>query len=187
MTFALNIANAPRIDTARLLLRLPEARDFERYAELMADAQAARHIGGSMSRPEAWRKFLLMPGAWMLQGFGMFSVTERDSGRWLGLAGPWQPQGWPGTEIGYSFHPDAWGKGYATEACAATIDWVFAHLGWSEVIHTIAPANAGSQKVAMRLGSRLRGPGRLPPPLEAQPVEIWGQTREEWDMRRSAQ
>ncbi|PZO66099.1 MAG: N-acetyltransferase [Pseudoxanthomonas suwonensis] len=184
MAFTLQIANAPRIETARLLLRLPQASDFHRYAELMTDPSAAQHIGGGMSRADAWRKFLQMPGAWMLQGFGMFSVIDRHSGLWLGQAGPWQPEGWPGTEIGYSFHPDAWGRGYATEACVAAIDWAFAQLGWDEVLHTIAPANTDSQKVAMRLGSRLRGPGKLPPPLDSHRVDLWGQTRAEWAARR---
>ena len=45
-----------------------------------------------------------MPGAWVLQGFGMFSVVEKSSGRWLGQAGPWKPEGWPGNEIGWTFH-----------------------------------------------------------------------------------
>jgi RimJ/RimL family protein N-acetyltransferase len=57
-------------------------------------------------------------------------------------------------------------------------------LGWSEVIHSIAPANTASQAVAARLGSRNRGPGRLPAPLDAHPIDIWGQTREEWFARR---
>jgi RimJ/RimL family protein N-acetyltransferase len=119
----------------------------------------------------------------MLQGFAMFSVIEKASGRWMGQAGPWQPDGWPGTEVGYSFHPDARGKGYATEACAAAMDWAFDVLGWSEVIHSIAPANIASQAVAQRLGSRNRGPGKLPAPLDAQAIDIWGQTREEWAAR----
>lgn len=120
----------------------------------------------------------------MLQGFAMFAVIEKASGRWMGQAGPWCPDGWPGTEVGYSFHMDARGKGYATEAASATMDWVFEQLGWSEVIHSIAPANSASQAVARRLGSRLRGPGTLPPPLDRHPVEIWGQTRADWQARR---
>ena len=32
----------------------------------------------------------------------MFSVIEKDSGRWIGRIGPWQPEGWPGTEVGWS-------------------------------------------------------------------------------------
>jgi RimJ/RimL family protein N-acetyltransferase len=80
---------------------------------------------------------------------------------------------------------DAWGNGYATEGAIAAIDWAFDTLGWTEVIHTIAPDNIASQAVARRLGSTLRGPGRLPPPLEQATIEIWGQTREQWFARRA--
>jgi RimJ/RimL family protein N-acetyltransferase len=172
-----------RIETPRLILRTPRIEDFERFAEMLGD-QSSHHIGGPLLRHEAWRRFLQAPGAWMVQGFAMFSVIEKASGRWMGQAGPWQPDGWPGTEVGYAFHMDARGKGYATEACAAAMDWAFDVLGWSEVIHSIAPTNTASQAVAQRLGSRNRGPGKLPPPLDAHPIDIWGQTREEWTARR---
>lgn len=173
------------IATERLILRLPRVEDFERYAELFAH-EGSHHIGGPLTRGDAWRRFLQMPGAWMLQGFAMFSVVEKASGLWVGQAGPWQPDGWPGTEIGYALHPEAWGKGYATEACAAATDWAFQTLGWTDVIHSIDPTNIASQAVAKRLGSRIRGPGKLPPPLDSHPIDIWGQTREEWFARRGA-
>ena len=173
-----------RIETRRLVLRVPRIEDFDRFAELIADEDAARHIGGHAPRAAAWRRFLQQPGAWMLQGFGMFSVLDRETGRWLGQLGPWRPEGWPGNEIGYSFHPDAWGRGYATEAAVAAIDWSLEHLGWDDFIHCIAPANLASQKVAQRLGSRLKGPGRLPAPYEDAPVEVWGQTAAQWQDHR---
>jgi len=177
-------ATAPSLETARLILRVPHVADFERYAELMADEQAARYIGGQLGRAAAWRRFLQMPGAWMIQGFAMFSVLEKSSGLWLGQLGPWKPEGWPGNEIGWSFHPDAWGRGYATEAARAAIDWAFDTLGWTEVIHCIDPANVPSQQLAQRLGSRNRGRVRMPAPYEDLPTELWGQTREEWFARR---
>ena len=176
----------PTLETERLILRPPVLEDFEGVAELLADEEAARHIGGHMPREAAWRRFLQMPGAWAMQGFAMFSVVDKASGRWLGRAGPWQPEGWPGTEVGWSFLRSAWGKGYAREAAIAAIDWSFDHLGWTEVIHSIAPANTASQALAARLGSVNRGPGRLPPPNQDSPVDIWGQSREEWRARRAS-
>ncbi|MDQ3287420.1 MAG: GNAT family N-acetyltransferase [Pseudomonadota bacterium] len=175
---------APMIETERLILRLPEASDFEGFAGLSGDEEAARYIGGAMPRAAAWRKFLQMPGAWAIQGFGMFAVVEKQSGRWIGNAGPWQPEGWPGTEVGWSLLRSNWGKGYAFEAATASIDWAFGHLGWSEVIHSIHPDNRPSQVLAQRLGSSNRGPGKLPAPFEDSPTEIWGQTREQWFARR---
>lgn len=175
----------PTLETERLILRPPLREDFEGVAELLDDEEAARHIGGRMPRTAAWRNFLQMPGAWAMQGYAMFSVIDKSSGRWIGRAGPWQPEGWPGTEVGWSFLRSAWGQGYAREAAIASIDWAFDHLGWSEVIHSIAPANHASQALARRLGSVNRGPGRLPPPHEEVQVDIWGQSREEWFARRS--
>ena len=173
----------PILETERLLLRVQQAGDFERYAEMLAHPSSL-HIGGPLLRHEAWRRFLQMPGAWMVQGFAMFSVVEKSSGRWMGQAGPWCPDGWPGTEVGYSFHMDARGKGYATEACAAAMDYAFDTLGWDEVIHSISPENTASQTVAQRLGSRNRGPGKLPPPLDVHAIEIWAQSRAEWAENR---
>ena len=99
--------------------------------------------------------------------------------------GPWKPDGWPGNEIGYVFHPDAWGKGYAVESAVAAIDWSFANLGWDDIIHCISPDNTASQKVAERLGStRLRRGRLLPAPADDQEVDVWGQTRAEWQQNR---
>ncbi len=178
------MANGPTIETERLVLRLPRLEDFEPYAELQGDEEASRYIGGLMPRAAAWRRFLQMPGAWAVQGFAMFSVIERESGRWLGQMGPWRPEGWPGNEIGYAFHRSAWGRGYATESALAAIDWTFANLGWDEIIHCIDPENRASRALAERLGSRNRGPGKLPPPFESAPIDVWGQTRAEWSKNR---
>lgn len=173
-----------RLETPRLLLRPTAPEDFESWAGFMADAEAVRFIGGVQPRAVAWRGFVAMAGSWAIQGFAMFSVVEKASGRWIGRVGPWCPEGWPGTEVGWSLARDAWGKGYATEAAAATIDWAFERLGWAEVIHTIAPDNVASQAVARRLGSSKLRQGRLPPPFDAEPIDVWGQTREAWFARR---
>ncbi|MBW8725475.1 MAG: GNAT family N-acetyltransferase [Inquilinus limosus] len=172
----------PVLETARLILRPIRAEDFDAWAEFMADPEATRFLGGALTRPAAWRGFIMVAGAWAMQGFAMFSVIEKATGRWVGRLGPWQPEGWPGTEVGWGLCRAAWGKGYATEGAAATIDWAFDHLGWTEVIHCIAPDNEPSKAVARRLGSRFHGLDQLPAPIDTE-VEIWGQTREEWRSR----
>ena len=174
----------PVLETERLILRVQRAEDFDGFAELFADEEACRYIGGHMPRAAAWRKFLQMPGAWLIQGFAMFAVIEKSSGEFLGNIGPWQPEGWPGTEVGWALRRMAWGKGYALEAATAAIDWAFVELGWTDVIHSIDLDNVSSQELARRLGSSNRGPGKLPPPFEEVAIEIWGQTREEWFARR---
>jgi RimJ/RimL family protein N-acetyltransferase len=177
-------SSGPSLETPRLILRLPQLSDFDGYAELVGDEETARYIGGHMPRAAAWRKFLQMPGAWAIQGFAMFSVVEKSSGRWLGQMGPWHPEGWPGTEVGWAFKRSAWGQGYATEAAIAAVDWAFTQLGWDEVIHSIHPDNVASQRLAGRLGSTNRGRGRLPEPFEDSPIDVWGQTRAQWRAHR---
>jgi len=112
-----------QLETPRLLLRLPRADELDAWAGMMADAEAARFIGGVMPRAVTWRALMTMIGAWHANGFAMFSVYEKATGRWVGRLGPWMPEGWPGTEVGWAIVRDCWGKGYAPEGAAAATDW----------------------------------------------------------------
>lgn len=177
-------APGPTLETERLILRPPRREDFDGFVGLMSDPEAARYIGGVQPPAAVWRGVMAMAGAWTLEGFAMFSVIEKSSGRWIGRLGPWSPHGWPGTEVGWALISEAQGKGYALEGSSAAIDWAFNALGWEEVIHTIAPENRASRKLAQRLGSTLRGPGQLPAPFESFEVDVWGQSRDAWQARR---
>ena len=169
-----------QVETPRLILRVPRLEDLDPWAAMMADEETARFIGGVVSREVMWRGLMTMIGAWHATGVSMFSVVEKSTGRWVGRLGPWMPEGWPGPEVGWAIVRDRWGRGYATEGAAAAMEFAFNRLGWTDVIHSIAPDNIASQHVARKLGSRNRGPGRLPPPFTESPVDIWGQTLEEW-------
>jgi len=147
---------------------------------MMADEQVAERIGGVQTPALAWRGFMGVAGAWHLLGYAMFSVIERSSGRWIGRLGPWSPPGWPGKEIGWAIVRECWGRGYAPEGAAAAADWAFEQLGWTDMIHVIAPDNLASQAVARKLGSTNRGPGKLPPPHDNLAIDLWGQSREQW-------
>jgi RimJ/RimL family protein N-acetyltransferase len=177
-------AQAPVLETDRLILRPPAAEDFEAWAAFAADEQTMRHIGGVQARSVAWRSICTMTGAWSIRGFSMFSVIEKASGRWIGRLGPWQPEDWPGTEVGWGLTRDVWGQGYATEGATAAMDFAFDVLGWSEAIHTIDPENAASQAVARRLGSTILRRSAMPAPYEEMVVDVWGQSREQWRARR---
>ncbi|HST93102.1 MAG TPA: GNAT family N-acetyltransferase [Brevundimonas sp.] len=177
--------SGPVLETERLTLRPIAMEDFPRWAEMMADPEAARFLGGPQPAATAWRGFMTMAGAWSLTGVSMFSVIERETGLWLGRIGPWRPEGWPGTEVGWGLHPDAQGKGYGVEAATAAIDYAFDVLGWTDVIHCIDPQNTPSQRLAERLGSSNLGPTRLPPPFHELAMERWGQSREQWRARRA--
>lgn len=172
-----------QLETERLILRPPQKQDFDAWCAWCADAEAMKHLGGVSPPPVVWRSIRGMAGNWALDGYSMFSVIEKASGRWVGRLGPWQPHDWPGTEVGWGLVREVWGKGYATEGAAATIDWAFDHLGWQEVIHTIVPENVNSQAVAKRLGSTILRDGWLPAPINSATV-VWGQTKDQWKARR---
>lgn len=172
-----------RIETDRLILRLPRVEDLDAWAAMMADEQAAKFIGGVTPRSVTWRGLMTMIGCWHAMGFAMFSVIEKSSGRWVGRLGPWMPDGWPGPEVGWAIARDCWGRGYATEGATAATNWAFDHLGWDRVIHSIDPENTASQAVAHKLGSRNLGRGTLPPPFHDATIDIWGQSRAEWHGR----
>jgi len=179
------IAPGPTLETARLILRPTAEEDLDGWAEMMGKAETSRFIGGPIERAAAWRGMASMAGSWAIKGFGMFSLVEKETGLWVGRIGPWQPEGWPGTEVGWGLHGRAQGKGYGVEAATAAIDWAFDTLGWTEVIHCIDPDNTPSQKLAERIGSYNQGPTQMPAPFQDMPVDKWGQTREEWMTRRA--
>lgn len=177
---------SPVIETPRLILRPPTLEDLPDWVRFAAHEETMRHLGGVQSASNAWRSLMTMMGAWTAHGFAMFSVIEKSSGQWIGRIGPWQPLDWPGTEVGWGLHADYWRKGYALEAAAATIDWSFENLGWSEVIHTIVPENIASISLAEKLGSKYQGQAVLPAPISLE-VGVWQQTRDQWSENRKRQ
>lgn len=179
------MAIGPTLTTARLVLRPPTQDDFPAFAAMMANAEHVKFIGGALPESMAWRQLAAITGAWSLRGFSMFSVLERDTGQWVGRIGPWMPQGWPGTEVGWGLAPSAMGKGYGVEAATACMDWVVDHLGWTDIIHIIDPANKPSEALAARLGSINLGPTRMPEPMHELQVNAWGQSAQQWRARRA--
>src|SRR5215510_14752255 len=105
----------PTLETPRLILRPPTREDFDAFAEFIADERTAHFLGGVQPRAAAWRQWAAITGAWSLNGFSMFSYIEKANGRWVGRGGPWQPDSWPGTEVGWGVALHAQRRGYARE------------------------------------------------------------------------
>jgi RimJ/RimL family protein N-acetyltransferase len=166
-----------RLETERLFLRrIDPERDFEPWARMMADERAVRFIGGRiLDRAQAWRHMAASIGHWSIRGYGSFSVEHRETGEWIGRVGPFYPEGWPAPEIGWSIVPQHWGKGYATEAGRASIEYAFETLGWQRVIHVIVTGNMQSIAVAKKLGSSFIETQNGLPGVTDQEVEIYGQ------------
>lgn len=176
--------NGPVLVTERLILRPPGADDLDGWAAMAAEADTMEYIGGVAGRAGSWRQLCTMVGAWHISGFAMFSVIERETGAWIGRIGPWRPEGWPGSEVGWGIRAGFAGKGYAHEAAVAAMDFAVDILGWERIIHVIDPANTRSIALARRLGSANLGPTRLPDPYADVRVGAWGQTADQWRAHR---
>src|SRR5256885_15328882 len=146
----------PTLESERLVLRPLGEKDLDAYAAMTADPGVMRYIGEgkTLTRDESWRSIAMLLGHWQLRGFGMWAVTLRGDDRMMGRTGFWQPEGWPGFEIGWLLAPEAQGKGYATESARCALRHAHDVLGKREVISVIYPDNAPSIRVAERIGER---------------------------------
>lgn len=144
----------PHVETPRLLLREWRESDAEAHAAMCADPEVMRYLGGTLDPAASWRRIAEHAGHWALRGFGKWAVERRDTGEWIGRVGPWNPPDWPGVEVGWTLVRGAWGKGYAFEAAAASVQWAWANLACDRVVSLIDPGNAASIRVAQRLGMR---------------------------------
>lgn len=154
--------NVITLETDRLKLRGWRNEDFDAFAELCADPEVMRFLGGKpLDRLEAWRQFAFHVGHWELRGYGHWLVEEKSTGRLAGRVGFMNPVGWPAFEIGWTLKREFWGKGYATEAARRALQYGFNELDKSHIISLIHPENKASIRVAERLGETLEGKTEL--------------------------
>src|SRR5213592_2121688 len=141
------------LETDRLTLRMLRESDLDAYAEMCGDPEVMRYIGDGqpLARPMAWRNLAMMVGHWSLRGYGLWAVEERASGALVGRIGFWNPDGWPGVELGWMLRQAYWGRGYATEGARAALQVAFEQWQWPQLISLIHPDNAASIRVAGRL------------------------------------
>ena len=60
-------------------------------------------------------------------------------------------------DVGYRFLPEYWGRGLATEACAASLEFGFNTLGLDQIIGLVLPGNAASSRVLEKVGMQADG------------------------------
>jgi RimJ/RimL family protein N-acetyltransferase len=140
------------IKTERLVLREPEAQDRAAFIELLTSPEVSTYLGGPRSRDEIERE---MPGAPArypghfvadLNGAMIGQIILRRATE----HGP--PAAAGKAEIGYLFLPQAWGFGYAAEACAAALNWFADELPGEPVALFTQTANVRSMRLAAKLG-----------------------------------
>ncbi len=143
----------PVLETERLVLRGPQASDYPAFGGFY-DTDRSRFVGGPMQPRNAWRHFATEIGHWAMRGFGMWTVTLKDTGAPVGLVGCWYPIDWPERELGWILYPEAEGKGIGHEAATAARAHAFGPLGWETAVSYIEPENVRSIALADRLGAR---------------------------------
>jgi RimJ/RimL family protein N-acetyltransferase len=149
----------PTLETERLRLRPYVLSDFDAYAQMWADPDVVRFIGGKpFEREASWGRFVRQLGMWQLMGFGFFAIEEKATGSFLGEGGFHEARrnltpSIEGTmEAGWGLNTAGQGWGYATEAMTAAIGWAQAAFSDRRMTAIIDPDNQPSLHVAKKLG-----------------------------------
>lgn len=159
----------PRLETERLILRLPQASDFPAFEAFQNGPRAAER-GWQMDKPalhDFWHKQF---GRWVMLGYGWFVIERRSDAAALGFVGIGAPADAPEPEIGWTiWRDDAVGQGYAFEAARAVLRFAFDTLGLASIPSYITADNTRSAALAQRLGAVRDGTTLS----GGQPCDIW--------------
>ena len=145
------------LETDRLFLRRPQSSDFEAFAQMFRETEVTQHIGGNLSRADAWARLLRDCGHWALEGFGQFTIIEKASGAYVGKTGfakyerDLGPKAKASVETSWTFRSGFQGLGYAREACRAAQSWYDDRVGGPTAC-LIAERNTSSRRLAAHLG-----------------------------------
>lgn len=143
-------------ETARLTLRRPKLADAPDLLAFMGDVEAMRWTHTQDSVPALRRYLAAHARQHRRTGYGPWTVVARESGAIIGFGGlyedPFDP-GW-GLEVAYFFAPSVWGRGYASELVARSLE--VARQGGASTVRAFAhPENAGSRRVLEKAGFRV--------------------------------
>ncbi len=140
------------LQTERLLLRQPQATDFETYAAFFSDEEASRFYNGPLPKDGAWRVLASDLGHWQLRGYGRWSIIDPISDTMVGSCGLWWPGGYPRSELTWWIMPAARRKGYALEASRAAIRFGYDTLEWELVETHMNDENTAARGLVRKLG-----------------------------------
>jgi ribosomal-protein-alanine N-acetyltransferase len=151
----------PEFETPRLRLRRLRPGDEEFLASLDSDPSVMKHIHqGALSQEEALRYAQMqVEMAAFHWHWGKWLVESREGAAVLGwvelgkLRGPDRDD----LQVGYEFAPAHWGRGYATEAVRALLEYAFGTLELDRVAAIARPENVASLRVLDKLGFRQVG------------------------------
>ena len=150
-----------QLETNRLILRDYAEDDWRRVQEYRSEARYLRYYPEEASSEDRAREFVQMVMGWAAeqprQKFQL-AVTRTSDGMVIGSCGVriTSPEDRE-AEFGCELDPQEWGRGYASEASRAIIDYGFRVLGMHRIwAHTIGD-NLAAVKLAERMGMKLEG------------------------------
>lgn len=146
------------LQTARLRLDPPVPGDAAAVLAIAGNPRAVEHNPSDLVSDQAEAEELVDRWLqhWQLRGFGYWCVRANGSPLVVGYCGlkTMVAREQPVLNLIYRFRPEAWGRGYATEAARAAIDWATTHRPGSTVLARVRPDNGASRSVALKAGLR---------------------------------
>ena len=145
------------LETPRLLLRRWRPDDLDTLARWHVDPELMRHMGKpSFTREEVEADFRRFEQHWAEHGFGLWAAEEKASGELVGRAGLAYHRVWSNDpEVGWLIDRPWQGRGLATEAGAACVEYALGELGFERVVSICTAENAASRRVMEKLGFRV--------------------------------
>lgn len=144
------MSSTASIETERLVLRQVGLDDLDEVVRLHEDPEVARFMGTpDREWLEGWVEG--SDGEWAELGYGRMAILDRAGGTFLGRTGLKRWPQFEETEVGWALQPEARGRGVATEAARAVLEWS-ERFELPYVTAMIRPDNAPSLAVAERLG-----------------------------------
>ena len=141
-------------ETPRLVGRRLGPEDLDAMAAVYGDLEAMRYVGDgtALTREDCERWIAVTAENYEKRGYGMFALVERRTGQVVGFGGLIHFAGHGGEpEIKYALLRSAWGRGLATEAARALLDFA-RDRGLGKVIATVDPQHGASQRVLAKAG-----------------------------------
>lgn len=141
-----------RISTDRLVLRPTVPADADRAVEIQSDWEVTRMLRMAPFPPDrdAIARWFADHGREWAAGEAYRFAIELQ-GRMIGVVDIDEISGGEG-ELGYWFEKSSWGRGYASEAAGAVVDFAFAKVGLAKLHSGHAADNAASANVLTKLG-----------------------------------
>lgn len=146
------------LETERLKLRKFEEGDYQAVYDFGSNDEVNKYTGekGMTSIDEAND---VIKNVWFedykKHGYGRLAAVYKPENKVIGFAGLKYLPEIDKTDIGFRFLPEYWGKGLATEASKAIIEYGFNELGLTEIIAIAMQKNIGSNKVLLKSGMEL--------------------------------